>query len=59
MNTEMLNELVSKTVTIYLFGDAGGVTGVVNKIENNWLKIETKKGVQYINIDMIIDIIVK
>lgn len=56
MPTELLKEFIGKVCAISLFNDTFGVTGKITAVENNWLRLEEKKGVRIINGDMIRDI---
>ncbi len=52
----MLQELLGKTVTIYLgvvssFSDA--VKGEVIEVKESWLKVQTKRDIELINVERI------
>jgi hypothetical protein len=55
----MLQELLGKTVTIYLgvvssFSDR--VKGEVIEVKESWLKVQTKRDIELINVERIIRI---
>ncbi len=58
----MLQELVGKTVTIYLgtvksFTDS--LDGKVIEVKDPWIKLQIKNGIEFINIQKIVRITVK
>ena len=56
MAPKMLSECIGKKVTIYIEGGLGGYVATVLAVEDNFIKIEDKKNIRYINADMIIEI---
>ena len=59
MTPKMLEECIGKTATIYTEGGLGGYVAIVLAVEENFLKIEDKKNIRYLNIDMINSIQIK
>ena len=53
MAAKMLQELIGKDVTIYAEGGLGGYVAKVLSVEDNFIKIEDKKIIRYLNADMI------
>lgn len=59
MNNEILKKYIGKSVTIS-FGSYGtNITGKINDIKENWLELESKKGVEIINVEFIQNIKIK
>ncbi len=56
MAPKMLSECIGKKVSIYIEGGLGGYVATVLAVEDNFIKIEDKKNIRYINADMIIEI---
>ena len=56
MVPKMLSECIGKKVSIYIEGGLGGYVATVLAVEDNFIKIEDKKNIRYINADMIIEI---
>lgn len=52
MPLEMMKEFINRLVTIYS-QEFGSLQGTLLAIEGNWLKIEEKKNIRFINGDMI------
>ncbi|MCR4742168.1 MAG: hypothetical protein K5866_04770 [Treponema sp.] len=59
MAAKMLEECIGKQVSIYMDGGLAGCVATVLAVEDNFLKIEDKKTVRYINTDLIQQIQVK
>ena len=53
MPKELIQEFIGKTCSISLFNESFAISGKIIAIEENWLKVETKREVQLINGDMI------
>ena len=59
MAPKMLTECIGKLVTIYTEGGLGGYVATVLAVEDNFIKIEDKRTIRYINTDMITAIQIK
>lgn len=59
MPKEMLNECIGKEVTICVEGELSGFTCTVLSVEDNWMKVEEKNNIRYVNGDMITQIYVR
>lgn len=53
MPKELMKEFIGKVCSIILFNASFGVTGKIIGVEENWIKVQTKKDIQLINGDMI------
>lgn len=53
MPKELIQEFIGKACSISLFNESFAIVGKIVAIEENWLKVETKREVQLINGDMI------
>jgi len=53
MPKELMKEFIGKVCSIILFNASFGVTGKIIAVEENWIKVQTKKDMQLINGDMI------
>jgi len=49
MEVSMLREAVGKEVQVYLFNEIGSIKGRLIAADSEWLKVQTAKGVQYVN----------
>jgi preprotein translocase subunit YajC len=56
MAPKMLSECIGKQVTIYIEGGLGGYVATVLAVEDNFIKIEDKKNIRYVNADMVSEI---
>ena len=52
MAAKMIEENIGKKVNIYVDGDMG-ITGTIIGVEDNWIKLDTKRKVNLYNIDMV------
>ncbi|MCR4579153.1 MAG: hypothetical protein K5681_02280 [Treponema sp.] len=59
MAAKMLEECIGKQVAIYMDGGLAGSVATILAVEDNFIKIEDKKTIRYINADMIQQIQVK
>ena len=53
---EFLKECLGKVCSVMQFGDAAGQTGKITAVEDNWIRLEQKNAVRFINGDMIKEI---
>ena len=53
MPKEMIKDFINKKVSITVFNSAFAVTGILVASEGNWIKIETKRDFEIINVDHI------
>lgn len=53
MPTEMINECIGKEVYICVEGELGGFKATVLSVQDNWMKVEEKSHIRYVNGDMI------
>ena len=56
MAPKMLSECIGKKVTIYIEGGLGGYVATVLAVEDNFIKIEDKKNIRYVNAEMVTEI---
>ena len=56
MAPKMLSECIGKKVTIYIEGGLGGYVATVLAVEDNFIKIEDKKNIRYVNADMVTEV---
>ncbi len=56
MPAEFVKEFLGKVCAVTQFGDAAGATGRITAVEDNWIRLEQKNAVRFINVDMIKDI---
>jgi len=56
MPAEMIKEFIGKDCVIVLFNEVAAVQGKIVALEDNWIKVEEKKRIRIINVDMIRDI---
>lgn len=56
MPTELMKEFIGKVCTITLFNESFGITGKIESIEENWIKVTEKDTSRIVNGDMIRDI---
>ncbi|MBO4533514.1 MAG: hypothetical protein IKX70_01615 [Treponema sp.] len=56
MAPKMLSECIGKQVTIYIEGGLGGYVATVLAVEDNFIKIEDKKNIRYVNADMVTEV---
>lgn len=56
MAPKMLSECIGKKVTIYIEGGLGGYVATVLAVEDNFIKIEDKKNIRYVNVDLVIEV---
>ncbi len=53
MSTELVKEYIGKEVRVTLDGELGYYKGILVSVEDNWLKLDTKKCMELLNGDMI------
>ena len=53
---ELMNDFIGKVCGILCYNDLTGVTGKIVGVEENWVKVQTKKETKLLNGDMIKDI---
>ena len=58
MPKEMIKDYIGKKVSITVFNDAFAVNGILDSVEGNWIKVESKKTIQIINADHIQSIVI-
>ena len=56
MPTEMLKEFIGKDCDITLFNTLAALRGKIVAVEENWIKVQSKKKLHLINGDMISEI---
>ena len=56
MPQELMKEFIGKVCSITLFNESFGITGKIEKIEDNWIKVKEKDTFRIVNGDMIRDI---
>lgn len=56
MPVEFLKECIGKVCAVMQFGDVSGETGKITALEGNWIRLEQKNTVRFINGDMIKEI---
>ena len=56
MAPKMLSECIGKKVTIFIEGGLGGYVATVLAVEDNFIKIEDKKNIRYVNADMVTEV---
>ena len=56
MAPKMLSECIGKKVTIYIEGGLGGYVATVLAVEDNFIKIEDKKNIRYVNVDLVTEV---
>ncbi len=54
--TKLMEECIGKVCSISLFNESFGVTGRIEEVEENWLKVTEKGNSRLINGDMVRDI---
>ena len=59
MPVEMLKDCIGQEVVVCVEGELGGFDGTVLEIQENWIKVETKSSIRYVNGDMISQIYIK
>ncbi len=50
---ELMGDFIGKVCAILCYNDLAGVSGKIVGVEENWVKVQTKKETQLINGDMI------
>ena len=53
MDGSMLGQYMGKECTISLFNEGGAITGKLMDADIQWVKVDTKKGTQLINRNMV------
>ena len=53
MDGSMLDQYMGKECTISLFNDVGAIKGMLMDADIQWVKVDTKKGTQLINRNMV------
>ncbi len=53
MSAEFLKEYIGTEVQVTMDGDLGYYKGILVSVEDNWLKLDTKKRVELLNGDMV------
>ncbi len=53
MSAEFLKEYIGTEVQVTMDGDLGYYKGILVSVEDNWLKLDTKKRVEILNGDMV------
>lgn len=53
MTNEMIEKLTGKNCWIYCFESSANVQGIVTKITDNWIEVETKKGIEMVNMEFV------
>lgn len=56
MSDSMLMEYFGKECVIFTINGIGGVKGTLMNADSEWVKVQTKKGVQLVNRSMIMNI---
>lgn len=56
MPKELKEEIIGKVCSIFLFNESFGINGKVIAVEDNWIKLEEKNKIRFLNTDMIRDI---
>ena len=56
MPIEFLNECLGKVCAVMQHGDVSGYTGKITAVKDNWIRIEQKNTVRFLNADMIKEI---
>lgn len=54
--SEMIKDFIGKTCSISLFNETFGITGKIQAVEDNWLKVQEKDTCRLVNGDMVRDI---
>ncbi len=53
---ELMQDFIGKVCAILTYNEIAGTTGKIVGVEENWLKVQTKKETKLINGDMVKDI---
>lgn len=53
MDGSMLNQYMGKDCTVSLFNEVGAIKGKLMDADMQWIKVDTKKGTQLINRNMV------
>ncbi len=53
---ELMKELIGKVCEITLFNSSFGVSGRIEAVEENWMKVNEKGNLRLINGDMVMNI---
>lgn len=53
MSAEFLKEYIGTEVQVTMDGDLGYYKGILVSVEDNWMKLDTKKRVELLNGDMV------
>lgn len=56
MPVELMKEFIGKVCSITLFNESFGITGKIESMEGNWIKVQEKNTIRIVNGDMIRDI---
>lgn len=59
MTNEIIKRYIGKNCKIYTGSFGTSVTGKITNVEDNWLEVKTKKGIELINADFIYNIKIK
>ena len=53
MDGSMLDQYMGKSCTVSLFNEVGAIKGTLMEADLQWVKVDTKKGTQLINRNMV------
>lgn len=53
MDGSMLDQYMGKECTVSLFNEVGAIKGKLMEADMQWVKVDTKKGIQLINRNMV------
>lgn len=53
MTNEMIEKLTGKDCWIFCFESNANVQGKITNIKDNWIEVETKKGIELVNAEFV------
>ena len=56
MTNALIEKMIGKLCMLSTGSWGGGVLGIITSVTDNWVEVETKKGVRLVNADFVTDI---
>ena len=49
MDESILREIIGRDIQIYIFNEVGSIKGKLMDSDSDWIKVQTSKGISYVN----------